>query len=112
MCDISFSSNKLAKTFNSEAELYKKYGKRIGELIKRRMMVLMAAPSLAEVPNRPPERMHELKGEKRGTFAVDLKHPFRLVFKPNYNRVPRKVDGGIDLTKITLITILSVEDYH
>ena len=51
-------------------------------------------------------------GRRKGEFAVDLKQPFRLVFRPNHDPVPLKTDGGIDLEHITSITIMSVEDYH
>jgi len=110
--DISFKSRKLAKVFNSEKELLRKYGKRMGMLIKRRMMVLRSAPTLEDVPYKRPERRHELTGERKGTFAIDLEHPYRLVFKPEHNPLPRREDGGIDLRKATAITILDVEDYH
>lgn len=78
----------------------------------RRMLVLRAARTLQEVPIRPPERRHELKGQRKGQFAVDLKHPRRLVFRPNHDPLPRKPDGGLDLEAITAIMILKVEDYH
>lgn len=78
----------------------------------RRLVVLRAAPSLVEVPHLPPERRHELTGQMKGTFAVDLKHPFRLLFKPAHDPVPTLADGGIDLSQVTAIIILGVEDYH
>ncbi len=55
---------------------------------------------------------HELTAERKGTFAVDLIHPFRLIFKPSEKAELRKEDGGIDLEKVLSITILKVEDYH
>jgi proteic killer suppression protein len=110
--NISFNSKKLGKMFNSETELTKQFGKENARYIMRRMMVLRAAPSLAQVSFRPPERRHELTGEKKGIFAVDIKNPFRLTFKPDHNPLPLKEDGGIDLEKVTAITILEVEDYH
>ena len=76
------------------------------------MAVLRAAPFLADVPVNKPERRHELTGNRRGTFAVDLKYPYRLVFEPAENPVPRKDDGGIDLERVISIRILKVEDYH
>lgn len=75
-------------------------------------MVLQAAPTLNDMSLLPPERRHELKGKRIGTFAVDLEHPYRLIFKPAHNPVPRKHDGGIDLKEVTAITIMGVEDYH
>ena len=45
-------------------------------------------------------------------FAIDLVHPFRLVFEPNHDPLPRRKDGGIDLEQVTAIKILEVVDYH
>ena len=109
---ITFKNRKLKKIFNSETELYKKYGKENGRIIMRRMMVLKSALSLNEVATRKPDRRHELKGKKHGQFAVYLKHPFRLIFKPNYDPLPLKANGEIDFENIKSIKILSVEDYH
>ncbi len=110
--DIAFKNRKLRNSFNSEKELVRAYGYENAKLIKRRMSVLRAASNLAEVPNRPRERCHELKGKRKKEFAVDVKQPRRIVFKPNHDPVPMKKDGSIDLARVTAITILSVEDYH
>ena len=88
------------------------YGADMAKKIKLRMAVLRAADCLEQVPVKPPDRRHELSGKLKGEFAVDLRHPYRLIFKPQHNPVPLKDDGGIDLTKVTAITILRVEDYH
>ncbi len=110
--EISFEDRKLAAIFRQEKELRVSYGKIRGTAIKRRMAVLAAAPTLAEVSHKPPERRHELKGNRKGQFAVDLDKGYRLTFKPEHNPVPKKADGGLDLLKITAITIIDVEDYH
>jgi proteic killer suppression protein len=67
---------------------------------------------LAEVPTEKPTRRHQLKGDLDGSFAVDLAHPFRLIFRPAMNPVPKKEDGGIDLDQVTAIQIDDVTDYH
>lgn len=108
---ISFKNKKIQKIFNSGKLLNNKYEKN-AKSIKRRMAVLMASDNLRNVPVVKPESCHPLKGEKKGLFAVDLTHPFRLVFAPNHEPVPKMKDGGIDLAKITSITIINVEDYH
>ncbi len=109
--NISFADKKTGKILNAEKELQRKYG-RNARCIMRRMVVLYSAPSLAHVSHRTPERRHELEGQRKGSFAVDIRHPYRLVFKPNHDPVPLKKDKGIDLIKVTAITILGVEDYH
>lgn len=98
--------------FNSEAELLREYGKDNATAIKKRMAILNAAPTLENVPSEKPTRRHPLKGDRKGEFAVDLCHPFRLVFEPDHDPIPLKKDGGIDLSEITAVIILRVEDYH
>jgi proteic killer suppression protein len=110
--DITFRNEKLAEMFNSEKNLVREYGYEKAKKIKQRMAVLMAAACLEEVPSHPPERKHELSGNRENQFAVDLKHPKRLIFEPNHNPLPRRPDGGLDLKKINAITIIEVEDYH
>jgi proteic killer suppression protein len=110
--DITFRNEKLAKIFNSEKNLVREYGPENAAKIQRRMAVLMAASCLDEVPANPPERRHELVSNRKGQFAVDLKHPQRLIFEPNHDPLPLKPDGGLDLKKIKAVTIIEVEDYH
>jgi proteic killer suppression protein len=110
--NIEFEDARLAKAINSKRELIKAYGDDQGRTIMRRIGVLWAAANLADVPHTKPERRHELTGDHKGQYAVDLKHPYRLVFKPNHNPIPLKPAGGYDLTKITSIIITGVEDYH
>ncbi len=108
---IVFDTKKLRKTFNSGKELIKVYGATQSEKIKKRMKVLEAAVNLEEVPVKKPERRHQLKGNRKEQFAVDLSHPYRLIFKPE-GVPPRLHDGGIDLKQVTGIIVLGVEDYH
>ena len=110
--NIAFRNKTLKKVFNSEKGLKKEFGTEKARLIMRRMAVLRASAVLAEVPHTKPERRHKLSGKRSDEFAVDLKHPYRLIFKPDHEPLPRKDDGGIDLTQITAIKILGVEDYH
>lgn len=108
---ISFTTQKLQKIFNSEKELVKTFGVIQSKKIKVRIKVLEAAVNLQEVPTNKPERCHQLKGDKKGQFAVDLNNPYRMLFKPD--RTPGLLpDGGFDLKTVTGIIILGVEDYH
>ena len=108
---ISFKSGKLEKIFNSEKELQKAYGLKQAQKIISRMTVLKSSVNLLEVPEQKPDRRHQLKGDRYGQFAVDLLHPFRLVFRASDNW-PKLASGEIDLKSICRITILDVEDYH
>ena len=110
--DIAFSTRKLAKTFNSGSALAKEHGDRMARTIQIRLAVLRHARTLAMVPTSPPDRRYLLTGRRSGQYAVDLVHPFRLVFEPNQDPVPRMEDGGIDISQVTAITIAEVVDYH
>jgi plasmid maintenance system killer protein len=110
--DISFKRTKIQKIFNSESELRKEYGNEQARIIMRRMMVLSAAENLNDISCLPPERCHELTGNMQDHFAVDLKQPYRLIFIPDHESIPKKDDGGIDLKKVTAIQIIEIKDYH
>ena len=77
-----------------------------------RMAVLRAARNPGLVPTTPPDRRHQLVGDRDEQFAVGLVHFHRLVFEANHERVPRKDDGGIDTERVTAVTILDVADYR
>ena len=113
--DISFKNKKLAKSFNEDARLVKIHGKLRAKKIRIRMKALRAATSLMDFwpPKSPPERCHELtEGKRCGQLSVDLDHPYRLIFIPDHDPVPRLEDGGLDWSQATAIKILGVEDTH
>ena len=112
LMDITFRNRKMLRTFNSESLLIREYGSENGKIIRLRLAFLQAAENLSKVPFSKPFRLHELIGKRKGQFAVDVKHPFRLIFIPNHEPIPRKDDNGIDLERVTAIEIINVEDYH
>lgn len=98
---------KLEKQLASEKELLKAFGKERAKTLIRRLGVLRNANSLADVPVDPPMRCHQLKGQRRGQFAVVLVANWRLVFEPD-----PLVRGHVNLAKVRSIRILEVVDYH
>lgn len=59
-----------------------------------------------------PGRCHELTGDHGGQLAVDVEHPYRLIFVPTKDPPPSKTDGGLDWRRVDAITVIGVEDYH
>jgi len=110
--DIIFKTKRLEKELNSSKRLIKKYGSKTTRFIMRRMKVLAAANSLADVPHQPPERCHQLSGGRDEQFAVVIRDQWRLIFVPNHETIPRKRAGGIELSQITAIEIIWIGDYH
>ena len=109
---ISFRTRRLARTFNSASSLTRRHGDRMARTIQMRLAVLKNARTLSQVPTTPPDRRHMLRGDRSGQYAVDLVHPYRLVFVPDHDPIPRREDGGVNLDEVTAITIIEVVDYH
>jgi len=109
--EISFATSKLAKLCNSEKRLKGGYGPRMASVIRRRLMDLHAAETLASMRDVP-GRCHPLTENLDGLFAVDLVHPKRLVFAPDHDPVPQLRNGGVDWSKVTKIEVAGIGDYH
>ena len=67
---IVFKTKRMEKDLNSSKRLTKKYGSKRARFIMRRMKVLAAANSLVDVPRQPPERCHQLSGDRDEQFAI------------------------------------------
>lgn len=109
--NISFADKKFEKACNDHKLLVKKEGAIRARKLRQRLDDLAAAATL-DVMRHLPGRFHELTGDRAGQFALDLDHPYRLIFVPDHNPVPRKADSGIDWTAVTAVRIIGVEDYH
>jgi proteic killer suppression protein len=109
--DVRFRTRKLQRICNSQAELKRHFGD-MAEVIMNRLQVLARANHLGQVPHTKPTRRHQLSGARREQFAVDLLHPYRLVFRPDHNPLPQRLDGGVDLNAVIAIEIIEIIDYH
>ena len=112
--NISFRNRSLEKLVNSQKALTQEFGDKVSKGIMKRVGLLKAVQNLSQVPHVPPERCHELKGRRKGQFAVypANKVGIRIVLIPGHNPLPLKDDGGIDLNQVTDIVIWEVGDYH
>lgn len=102
----------MRKACTDSKECIRTWGDQNAKQIRLRVQELRAAETLADVSPMPPTRCHELGQDRKGQFAVDLKDPFRLVFEPADEPVPKLKDGGIDLSAVTAVRVLEVVNYH
>ena len=114
--EVAVPNNRLRRDIEDAASRMKRFGRDMAQKIALRRSALIAAESLADFwpPHSGPERVHELrKGDLAGIFSIDLRHPFRLLFKAVDN-VERK--PGVDEKKrwesIKSVEIISIEDTH
>lgn len=108
--EFDFKDKKLKDLCEQAQVAQRKLGTKMARKLRARLADLLAAPSVAELPQAG--RPHPLKGDRAGEFALDLVHPQRLVFKPAHNPVPRSEDGGIDWSRVTRVCIIWIGDYH
>lgn len=87
-------------------------GKVGGDRFMQRLEEIRASNTLAILRTLPQARCHALKGNYKGKFAVNLDYPYRLIFEPANNPIPKLEDGGLDLNQITSVRILTIVDYH
>jgi proteic killer suppression protein len=109
---LTFKTNKLKKECSSEHEMKRKYGNKMAGKLMQRLMELQAADCLAIMSHLPPARCHELTGNYKGYFSVDLEQPMRLIFRPANEPLSKTADGSIEKGLVTEIEVVSIEDTH
>jgi len=113
--EIYTKNKKLKKAMADHREAVRRYGQEMAELIERRIAQLDTIANLAELwpPNSGPERCHELTGTRKETFSMNVKQPYRLIFKPISDQSkPNYKDDKTWWASIDSVEILDVEDTH
>lgn len=109
--DIFFPTDELKRLCDDDRAAKKKLGADGAKKLRKRLDDMKAAPTLAVMKSLP-GRCHELHHDLKGRLAVDLDGGRRIVFRPEHTPLPELAAGGLDWSKVTAITIESVEDYH
>lgn len=97
--DILYRSNKLKKYCTDATAAERKYGIEMAQLIHQRIGEIEAADSVDTMVEFKIGRCHSLHHNREDQYAVDLVHPYRLVFVKQDN-----------ITKI--VKIIEIVDYH
>lgn len=110
---IKYRSNKLKKQAEDLRELAKAFGT-CAKGVKTRLEELKAAANLAVIGKIPAAYCHQLTGKNyAGYLSVKVSGNMRLIFEPNHDPPPKKLDGGLDWEQVTEITIEELcFDYH
>ena len=78
---------------------YTKYGRAMAEKIQQRIQELSAADSVETMIRFRIGRCHQLHGNRKSQYALDLVNGWRLIFE--------KKNG-----EIKIVTIQEITDYH
>ena len=99
MLEIKYKSNNLERVCTNYSMARRKYGERMAKLIHQRVDELQYADSIEMLVQFSIGRCHSLEGDRTGEYAMDLVHPYRLIFEKNK-------------TDIHVVRINNIEDYH
>ncbi len=109
--EIYFSSKKLEKMAYDPRKCQKEMGIRRAEKFFIRLEALKAAHTIEDL-KLSGGRFHELKGNRRGQWACDLDHPYRLIIEPFEKPIPTNESGGFAWNKVKIIEVIEIVDYH
>ena len=96
---ITYKNKKIEKECTDVKTAEKKYGQEMAAKISLRIDQISAADTVEMMIQFHIGRCHPLTQNRRGQYAVDLVHPYRLVFEKS---------GDI----IQIANILEIVDYH
>jgi proteic killer suppression protein len=108
---IKFESKNLENYANNDRLGAKKLGQKRFKKFKQRLDQLKASKTLEDVRFQP-GRFHELTSDRKGQWACDLDHPYRLIFEPQENPIPTDDDGKYIWVEIKGVEIIEIDNYH
>ena len=94
--DITYTNNKIKKVCTDAKTAERSYGR---DKIHQRIDEITAADTVEMMIQFHIGRCHPLTQNRKGQYAVDLVHPYRLVFEKNGD-------------EIQIANILEIVDYH
>lgn len=96
---ITYKSRALEKVCTNAYEAEKKHGREMAEKIHQRIDELSAADHVETLIQFRIGRCHALTGNRKNQYAMDLVHPYRLIFEKNGNM-------------LQIVRIIDIADYH
>lgn len=110
--EIEFRTAKLRQSCENFKKACRTWGQESARRLVQRLNEIEAAETLDVLLRLPGARCHQLKHDRAGQFAVDLRPPKRLVFRPSGSPEDYMVGNSIDPCRVTRVLILEVVDYH
>lgn len=78
--EIQFRTKKLQKHYENHKEAEKVYGVTVARRYIGRVNIIKQTRDLNELMQLPGLRCHELKGDRKGQYAINLTGFYRLIF--------------------------------
>lgn len=107
--EVRYKDKKIRELCEKQAVAEKKLGAASARKLKVRLLALEAAACVTDLVAGNP---HPLKGDRLGQFALELAGGWRLVFAPADDPCPIRLDGSIEWSQVTIVSIEYIGDYH
>ena len=92
---VEYKNKSIEKVCTNASFAIKKHGSDMAEKINQRIGEIIAADSVEQMIGR----CHQLHQNRKSQYAVDLVHPYRLIFEKKENQ-------------ISIVNIIEIVDYH
>lgn len=96
---IQYKNRKIEMVCTDAYRAEKKHGKTMAEKLQLRIDQIAAAISVEMMIQYRIGRCHQLTGNRKGQYAVDLIHPYRLLFEKRE-------------TEVQIAYVMEIVDYH
>ena len=96
---ITYKNKKIERICRNAKTAERTYGREMAEKIHQRIDELNASDNVEMMVRFHIGRCHPLSQNRKGQYAVDLVHPYRLVFEKHGSQ-------------IQIANILEIVDYH
>jgi proteic killer suppression protein len=97
--DITYKNNKIKKVCTDAKTAERTYGREMADKIHQRIDEIDASDTVEMLIQYHIGRCHSLTQNRKGQYAMDLVHPYRLVFEKHGE-------------EIQIANILEIIDYH
>ena len=110
--EVTFKDRKLERIIDDPRKLKKRFNEKVAKIIEKRINFLEEVENLGKIPTFPPTRLHLLKGDLKGKYAIDVTSQLRIVFEINQDPIPYRSDNSVDIDQVTKISVIGIYDYH
>ena len=97
--EIKYKNKTIEKVCTRQSEAIRRYGPRMAQKIDQRINEIQASDSVEFMIKYRLGRCHSLTNNRKEQYAVDLVHPYRLVFEARGEEVQ-------------IALIVEIVDYH
>lgn len=96
---VIYKNKQIQKVCENGKIAIKQYGDKMAVVLRQRLVEIQVSESIEKLLTQRIGRCHQLKGNRKNQYAMDLIHPYRLIFV-------------VKEDEIQIAKIMEIVDYH